>query len=243
MPRPALPSPPGRSQASDTPGPHALAVARTVLVAVTSLVLAAGAHAVCGGVLPNGLGLVGVAAACALVGALCARARLRAAVTVPALLALQYVAHAAFAVLPAGPTTSPASPLSLAGHGGHLGHGGPVAPGATPPAGAGAAVEHAAGHVHGLAAGLTGTAADRAMLAAHLAATLAVAVLVVAGDAAATRTFTWWARVLPAVLAVASRPLLPRRRPVAAPPATSAAPRGRVVAGPLLRRGPPLAVA
>jgi len=208
---------------------------------VTSLVLAAGAHAVCGGGLPGGLGLLAVAAAAALTGALCARARLRAAVSVPALLTLQLLAHTAFSVLPAaGPTTSLTSASALAAHAGHLAHGGPATPGATSGTSTGPVVGHLAGHVHGLLSGLTGTAADRAMLAAHLAATLAVAVLLVVGDAAATRTFRWWARVLPAVLAVVARPLVRRRRAVTAHGAP-AGPRGRVVTGPLLRRGPPLA--
>jgi len=228
--------------APSAPGAHALVVARTLLVAVTSLVLAAGAHAVCGGGLPGGFGLATVAAAAALTGALCARARLRAVVTVPALLALQLVAHAAFSVLSAaGPTTSLAPARSLASHAGHLAHGGPAVTGSTPLTGAGAAVGHGA-HGHGLLAGLTGSPVDHAMLAAHLAATLAVAVLLVVGDAAAVRAFRWWACVLPAVLAVVARPLPRLRRPLS--PHTAPRPsQGRVVSGPLLRRGPPLVLA
>jgi hypothetical protein len=212
---PASPSPAARP---DAPGAHALVVARTLLVAVTSLVLAAGAHALCGGGLPGGLGLVGVGAAAALTGALCARARLRAAVTVPALLALQLVAHA-----------------------GHLAHSGPAGAGATPTTGGGLVVGHGA-HVHGLLTGLTGSPLDHAMLAAHLAATLAVAVLLVVGDAAAVRAFRWWACVLPAVLAVVARPL-PRLGRALFPHPAPRPSRGRVVAGPLLRRGPPLVLA
>ncbi|MFC8731624.1 hypothetical protein ACFT5B_04115 [Luteimicrobium sp. NPDC057192] len=229
------PAAPATSPTPDAPGAHALVLARTLLVAATSVVLAAGAHALCGGGLPGGLGLVAVTAAAALTGALCARARLRAAVTVPALLALQLLAHAAFSVLPSGPTTALAPAGTLAAHAGHLAHAGPALRGATPSAAAGTG--HL-GHSHALLAGLTGTPGDRAMLAAHLAATLAVAALLVVGDAAALRTFGWWARTLPAVLAVAARPL-PRIRRIVAPPPAPAAPRGRVVAGPLLRRGPP----
>ncbi|GAA4834752.1 hypothetical protein GCM10023221_09500 [Luteimicrobium xylanilyticum] len=233
--------PPAAPGAPDVPGAHALAVARTLLTAVTSLVLAAGAHAVCGGDLPSGLGLVAVSAAAALTGALCARARLRAVVTVPALLALQLLAHAAFSVLPSGPTTSLTSAHGVASHAGHLAHGGPALPGATLLTGGGVAVGHGA-HVHGLLAGLTGSPADRAMLAAHVAATLAVAVLLVAGDAAAVRAFRWWACVLPAVLATVARPVARRRRTLPLHTAPRAS-RGRVVSGPLLRRGPPLVLA
>jgi len=227
-------------QPPDLPGAYALLVARALLVTVTSFVLAAGAHTVCGGGLPSGLGLVAVAAAAALTGALCARARLRAAATLPALLALQLLAHEAFSTLSPGPTAPLATRGSLTSHAGHLADGVPVTPGATPPS-AGFAVEHTA-HAHGLLAGLTGSPTDRAMLAAHLAATLAVTVLLVVGDAAAVRTFRWWAYVLPAVLAVVTRPL-PRAFRATTSYAAPRTPRERVASGPLLRRGPPLAPA
>ncbi|MCK9793631.1 hypothetical protein M1843_07725 [Isoptericola sp. 4D.3] len=146
---------------------------RELLVAGTTLSIAAAAHLLAGGALPGApLWWLVVLALTAPVAVWTARHRLTPARLLPAMVALQLVQHAALSVLGAADTRpdGSAAATALAGHAGHdLGPGSlPAATAVSPP------LHHADG---------PGTATW--MLAAHAAAVLVTALLLAAGDRAA----------------------------------------------------------
>ncbi|MFC8597979.1 hypothetical protein [Isoptericola sp. NPDC057191] len=170
---------------------------RELLVAGTTLSIAAAAHLVAGGTLPGTpLAWLVVLALSAPLAVWTARRRLTLRRLLPAMVALQLVQHTALSVLGAGGGGT-GSATALTGHAAH-----DLGPGSLPPATAAVLHHHAA---------VGGTASW--MLAAHAAAVVLTALLLAAGDRAAANVVAHLRHV--AVL-VQSAPALPvaRRRTV-----------------------------
>ncbi|RPF21066.1 hypothetical protein [Myceligenerans xiligouense] len=195
-------------------------VVRTLLLASTSLGLAALAHSLGGGELPGPgtmavLAILTVSASCVV-----ARARPRVWILAPFLGALQLFLHQALAwSAAAGAAAAPGTVHSL-GHAGH--HAGAAA--APAAAHAGLAVTH--GHL-----------TSPRMAALHVAAILATAFLMAAGEGTARVALQVFGHVLVTLSAppvpAPTRPT-PHPRPVAAPTPLSV-----LVATATPRRGPP----
>ncbi|MFC7878944.1 hypothetical protein [Isoptericola sp. NPDC057391] len=154
---------------------------RELLVAGTTLSIAAAAHLLAGGSLPGAsLAWLVVVALTAPLAVWTARRRLTLPRLLPAMVALQLVQHTALSVLGAAgagaaASTPPSTPLSTVGAAadGHALHA--LGPGSLAPATGGGLHLH-----HGDDAGTTSW-----MLAAHAAAVLLTALLLAAGDRAA----------------------------------------------------------
>ncbi|MFE6970199.1 hypothetical protein [Isoptericola sp. NPDC057653] len=178
---------------------------RELLVAGTTLSIAAAAHLLAGGSLPGApLAWLVVLALSAPVAVWTARRRLTLRRLLPAMVALQLVQHSALSVLGAAPAgDAGTTATALAGHAGH-----DLGPGSLPPA-AGVAT-----HLEHAADGGTTTW----MLAAHAVAVVLTALLLAAGDRAAANVASHLAHV---ALLVQGPPALPvvRRGPVVAGPA------------------------
>ena len=150
---------------------------RELLVAGTTLSIAAAAHLLAGGALPGApLAWLVVLALTAPLAVWTARRRLTLRRLLPAMVALQLVQHAALSVLGAAGPARPDGPGLLAGQGAQDGHAlHALGPGSLAPAtGGGLHLDHAQD------AGTTSW-----MLAAHAAAVLLTALLLAAGDRAA----------------------------------------------------------
>ncbi|MFE5291632.1 hypothetical protein ACFQ8T_05570 [Isoptericola sp. NPDC056618] len=148
---------------------------RELLVAGTTLSIAAAAHLLAGGALPAApLAWLVVAALTAPLAVWTARRRLTLPRLLPAMVALQFVQHTTLSVLGAAGTGAPSAPLATPGAtpDGHALHA--MGPGSLAPATGGGLLHHA---------GDAGTTTW--MLAAHAAAVLLTALLLAAGDRAA----------------------------------------------------------
>lgn len=145
---------------------------RELLVAGTTLSIAAAAHLLAGGALPGApLAWLVVLALTAPLAVWTARRRLTLPRLLPAMVALQLVQHATLSVLGAA-GTGPGPSAPLAAQDGHALHA--LGPGSLAPATGGLHLHHAED------AGTTSW-----MLAAHAAAVLLTALLLAAGDRAA----------------------------------------------------------
>ncbi|MFD6175909.1 MULTISPECIES: hypothetical protein [unclassified Isoptericola] len=210
---------------------------RELLVAGTTLSIAAAAHLLGGGALPGApLAWLVVLALSAPVAVWTARRRLTLRRLLPAMVALQLVQHSALSVLGAaradddpwgtGSTVGAGGAVpALAGHAGH-----DLGPGSLVPA-TGTAV-----HLEHAADGGTTTW----MLAAHAVAVLLTALLLAAGDRAAANVASHLAHVALLVRGPASLPVA-RRGPVVAGPVWRPLPwharRRPAPRGPPVRRG------
>lgn len=194
---------------------------RAVLLASLVLSLAAGAHVLGGGDLPEPL-LLALLGALALAGAsVLGRRRLRRRTLLPALGAGQLLLHAAFAAL-AVPVTSPGQLTTAGAHG---------------------------AHAHGVLVPLTGTgaldaaveAASTGMVAAHVVATVVTALAAVSADRAWAAAAAWLTRLFPALLVLLAGVVAgPAPRARRTPAVRCALPRA-VVLSARPRRGPPVA--
>lgn len=145
---------------------------RELLVAGTTLSIAAAAHLLAGGALPGApLAWLVVVALTAPLAVWTARRRLTLRRLLPAMVALQLVQHATLSVLGAAGTGTAPSIRGAApdGHGLHA-----LGPGSLAPATSGSHLHHA-----------TDAGTTSWMLAAHAAAVLLTALLLAAGDRAA----------------------------------------------------------
>lgn len=176
---------------------------RELLVAGTTLSIAAAAHLLAGGALPTApLAWLVVAALTAPLAVWTARRRLTLRRLLPAMGALQLVQHGALSVLGAA-----GGPSLLPGTGGHALHG--PAPGSLPHGSLPYAAD-AAAHLH--------PAHDPTspwMLAAHAAAVLLTALLLAAGDRAALTVAAHLRHVALLVQGPASLPVVRGRAVVA----------------------------
>jgi len=211
--------------------PVALRRARELLVAGTTLSIAAAAHLLAGGTLPGApLAWLVVLALTAPLAVWTARRRLTLRRLLPAMVALQLVQHSALELLGTTRTAAPAGTgaVGLAGHTSHAGHAAhDLGPGSLPPA------TGTAAHLHHA----DGGGAATWMLAAHAAAVLVTALLLAAGDRAAQNVLTHLRHV--AVL-VQGPPALPVPRRAAVVTGRTWRPRpGDAVRRPPVR-GPPL---
>lgn len=201
--------------------------ARELLVASTTLSIAAAAHLAAGGVLPSSaLGWVVPVALTLPVAVWTARRRLTLRRLLPAMAALQVVQHTTLSFMAtADAVRGGTSPVPAGGHGAHAGHlaldaGALASPTLT-----------AGGHAHD-----AGTATSALMLGAHAAAVVLTALLVAAGDRAAAFLVVWLGAV--ALLVAAPWPPLPARRNLP-PRTTSWVPRTWWALAGLRLRGPP----
>lgn len=220
---------------------HVVRAVRAVVLATTSLTVAAAAHATAGGGLPDGAGLAALAALTVGLATLVARVRSRALVQVPFLAVVQVVLHHGFTMLATtgGPLRGAGTlPATMPGHASapgfaadraaHAAHavaswsGGYLSPGGQLPG----APEHVA---HG-----TGPA----MLGAHAVAVVVTAALLAASERAATFALALWTGLLPVLLGVLL-PVPTSPRPVVLHPVRSARPLARAARTVLSRRGPP----
>ena len=206
--------------------PVVLRRVRELLVAGTTLSIAAAAHLLAGGALPGSpLAWIVVVALTAPLAVWTARRRLTLRRLLPAMVALQLVQHSALELLGTTGTTGTAA-LRLAGHAGH-----DLGPGSLSPA------TGAASHLHHAGDGGTATW----MLAAHAAAVLVTALLLAAGDRAAQNVLTHLRHV--AVL-VQGPPALPVPRRAAVVTGRTWRPRpGDAGRRPPVRGPPPLLAA
>ncbi|MEL7975030.1 hypothetical protein AAG589_04140 [Isoptericola sp. F-RaC21] len=198
--------------------------ARELLVAGTTLSIAAAAHLLAGGALPGApLAWLVVLALTAPLAVWTARRRLTLRRLLPAMVALQLVQHTALSVLGAARPAGSGSPGSL-GADGHALHA--LGPGSLPPA-TGPALHHHADDPR--------TASW--MLAAHAAAVVLTALLLAAGDRAATNVVAHLRHV--AVL-VQGPPALPVARAAAVVGGHAWRPRAARTRRRTPPRGPPL---
>ncbi|MBL0885707.1 hypothetical protein [Myceligenerans indicum] len=199
-------------------------VVRTLLLASTSLSLAALAHGLGGGELPGlgamvALGILTVSASC-----LVAQARPRVWTLVPFLGAVQFFLHHAMA----WSATATASGLGTAQPFGHAGHH------------SGAAVTAAVAPTsHTALAGAQGHLANPRMVVLHLAAILVTAVLMAVGEATTRVALQVFRHVVPEL--TAPRMPTPDRPRVHPRPAVLPTPLSVLLARSTPRRGPPVA--
>ncbi|GAB4084820.1 hypothetical protein GCM10028784_14500 [Myceligenerans cantabricum] len=216
--------------------------ARTVLLASTTLALAAGAHLLGGGALPSAVGVVVLAVLTLFASGLVGLARTRAWVLVLYFGAAQTALHHGFVLT----ARAPADGGVHGTHGATLSPGpGGTAPG--PAAGLRDAASDAAATMDaGAAAHATGAAhaahASPAMLCLHVLAAVSTTALIVLAERTAGTAFHVWGCLLPA-LAGLFRPVVPPRqgpRPVVRRTRATA----RVILGSRSdpRRGPPSVV-
>ncbi|MFI2102422.1 hypothetical protein ACH436_03965 [Isoptericola sp. NPDC019693] len=178
---------------------------RELLVAGTTLSIAAAAHLLAGGALPGApLAWFVVLALTAPFAVWTARRRLTLRRLLPAMVALQLVQHTGLSVLGAAGPAAPhagGSPAALDGHALHA-----LGPGSLPPA-TGLHLHHA-----------DDAATTSWMLVAHAAAVLLTALLIAAGDRAAVNVAGHLRHVAVLVLS-AGVPLVVRERTVVVRPA------------------------
>jgi hypothetical protein len=215
---------------------HVLRVVRAVVLATTSLTVAAAAHASAGGELPDGAGLSVLGALTVALATLVARARSRVLVQVPFLVVVQVLLHHGFALLaaPAGtPRGAVALPAGMPGH-------------ASAP---GFAADHAAHALTTSSGGLLVGAAEHAhvahavgpaMLGAHAAAVVVTAAVLAASERAAALAFSLWTWLVPVLLGAALP--VPASRPGSVPRVERVVrPFARAARSVVSRRGPPAA--
>jgi hypothetical protein len=203
-----------------TPLQRALVAWRLLAVSSTVLALGSGAHVLAGGHAPSA-GVVALLGALVLLAAAAlARRPLTVRVLLPVAVAAQVGVHLALTWLGSG-----GDALRAAG-GAHGPHGTPV-----PGAGAGAGAEPAAAATHAGASGLL-------MPAAHALAMAATVLLLVATERGLLALVRRWSALLPALGDGVAAPVRPARRP--APPVVRPRRHLRVLAGSVVRRGPPV---
>ncbi len=212
--------------------PEVVRRVRELLVASTTLGIAAAAHLTAGGTLPGSLaGWVVTVALMLPVVVWTARRRLTLPRLLPSMVLLQVVAHTALSFMAAspGPTGRAGGAAASGAHAAHLG----LEPGSlAPPAGTGGAHLH---HADDPRAGAL-------MLAAHAVAVLATALLLTVGDRAAAWVLVW----LDAVALLVEGPpadLVHDPRPGPTTAGATWVPRSWVGRSGLRLRGPPLAAA
>lgn len=199
-------------------------VVRTLLLASTSLGLAAIAHSMGGGPLPGPgttavLGVLAIFASCLVAGT-----RPRLWVLIPFLTALQFLLHQALTW--SGAATVGAGGVVPAPHAGHAGHGGGHVVGGTGEPIAVVASGAAAHH-----------ATDPGMLSLHGVAILVTALLMVIGERTARAALHVLGHVVPSLtVPITLAVVRPRIHPATATPAT---PHSVRVARATPRRGPP----
>jgi hypothetical protein len=200
--------------------------ARELLVASTTLSIAAAAHLFAGGALPaTVVGWLVPVALSLPVSVWTARRRLTLPRLVPAMALLQVVQHTTLGFMATADAARGSGPhvVPTGAHAGHLLDAGALAPTLTDPA-------------HAAHAG--GATTDLLMLTAHAAAVLLTAAVLAAGDRAAAFLVVWLAAV---VLLVTAAPRTVRARRATLPRSASWVPRTWWGLNGLRLRGPPAA--
>lgn len=212
------------------PVPVIVRRARELLVAGTTLAIAAAAHLLAGGALPTSVAPWGLPVALTLpVAVWTARRRLTLRRLLPSMAVLQLVQHSALWLMAAGgagtgSATAPAVGADTA-HAGHLAMG----PGSLAPP-----VAAVVGHGH------HGHGSSSLMLFAHAVAVVLTAVLIATGDRAAAFLVVWLAAVA-LLVRTGARPVIGLR--TLTPRTASWVPRTWLYRSGLRLRGPPRALA